>query len=434
LSTSASQAKLAPSWKQEVNQRLAAHKSRKDTAAAGPAAPQESLHVAGSRSAQAAARVAARYAQAPSFSEMLAEEARAAVRAAEAASRAALNAQAAAESVLAGLEAASEAEPAWEPEVSRGQAPEQAWEPEVKPAVPFVRPTAEEQSFGIRWEPDMPVRPTEPTATRASRGTDSLEMPAEGWWESSSPEEDTLGAEAIEAVEPAQPIHANLIEFPREIVATRKVRPRLAEGVYGAADEPKRQLSIFEVDPGSISVEPAAEAAAEPVESAGSGPEWSGIELGAQSLEEMELPADPATAAPALQLAPIGLRLMATVVDGALTTGAFLAAALMAVSNVKSLPSLKMIELGAAAALFLTGILYQALFYTLAEATPGMKYARISLCTFDDEKPTRAQMRSRLGALLLSVAPIGLGVAWAIFDEDHLSWHDRLSRTYLRRC
>jgi uncharacterized RDD family membrane protein YckC len=259
-------------------------------------------------------------------------------------------------------------------------------------------------------------------------------MPAEGWWESSSPEEDTLGAETIEAVEPAQPIHANLIEFPREIVATRKVRPRLAEGVYGAADEPKRQLSIFEVDPGSISVEPAAEAAAEPVESAGSGPEWSGIELGAQSLEEMELPADPATAAPALQLAPIGLRLMATVVDGALTTGAFLAAALMAVSNVKSLPSLKMIELGAAAALFLTGILYQALFYTLAEATPGMKYARISLCTFDDEKPTRAQMRSRLGALLLSVAPIGLGVAWAIFDEDHLSWHDRLSRTYLRRC
>jgi len=25
-------------------------------------------------------------------------------------------------------------------------------------------------------------------------------------------------------------------------------------------------------------------------------------------------------------------------------------------------------------------------------------------------------------------------VAWAIFDEEHLSWHDRLSRTYLRKC
>jgi hypothetical protein len=27
---------------------------------------------------------------------------------------------------------------------------------------------------------------------------------------------------------------------------------------------------------------------------------------------------------------------------------------------------------------------------------------------------------------------MGLGVAWAIFDDDHLNWHDRLSRTYQR--
>jgi hypothetical protein len=63
-----------------------------------------------------------------------------------------------------------------------------------------------------------------------------------------------------------------------------------------------------------------------------------------------------------------------------------------------------------------------------------MKYARIGLCTFDDQSPTRAQRCGRLGALLLSVLPLGLGAAWAIFDEDHLSWHDRLSRTYQRKC
>jgi hypothetical protein len=28
---------------------------------------------------------------------------------------------------------------------------------------------------------------------------------------------------------------------------------------------------------------------------------------------------------------------------------------------------------------------------------------------------------------------VGLGAAWAIFDEGHLSWHDRLSRTYLKK-
>jgi hypothetical protein len=28
---------------------------------------------------------------------------------------------------------------------------------------------------------------------------------------------------------------------------------------------------------------------------------------------------------------------------------------------------------------------------------------------------------------------MGLGLAWAIFDENHLCWHDRLSQTYLRK-
>jgi hypothetical protein len=62
-----------------------------------------------------------------------------------------------------------------------------------------------------------------------------------------------------------------------------------------------------------------------------------------------------------------------------------------------------------------------------------MRFAHISLCTFDDETPTRAQLRKRLVAMLLSVLPVGLGVMWAIFDEDHLCWHDRFSRTYQRR-
>ena len=88
-------------------------------------------------------------------------------------------------------------------------------------------------------------------------------------------------------VEPAQPIHANLIEFPREIVATRKVRPRLAEGPLGEASAFGAQLSIFEVDPGAVSTEPMAvgglDAAAASV---WTGPEWSGIELDEQPRRE----------------------------------------------------------------------------------------------------------------------------------------------------
>jgi uncharacterized RDD family membrane protein YckC len=237
---------------------------------------------------------------------------------------------------------------------------------------------------------------------------------------------DSPAAQELAQVEPGQPIHANLIEFPRELVATRKVRLREA---HVSVEEPAEQLSIFEVDPGTISTEAVPEAALPRPSSF----EWSGIKLDAQPAEEILLDEDPAAAPATIQLAPFSRRLMAAVVDGTLITGAFLGAALVAASHIDRLPELKILEAGSAAALLLTSFLYQLLFSTLASATPGMKYAGISLCTFDDQCPNRTQRFQRLGALLLSILPVGLGLAWAIFDEEHLSWHDRLSKTYHRR-
>jgi uncharacterized RDD family membrane protein YckC len=444
LSTSSSQAKmapatdLAPAWKKEVNQRLAAHKSRKSGSTPEPEVAADTQHGASKRAEQAAARVAARYAKAPSYSEMLAEEARAAVRAAESASRAALEAQAAAESVLAGLEAGLEAEQSWEPEAFHGgagdRALELAWKaPEGAIEAPetYSNQKSEKQTFGIRWDTDLPARSAEPVAARAPRGPEAFGLPLEGWWE---PEVRARGGEGIEPVEPAQPMHANLIEFPREIVATRKVRPRLAEGRCAAAGEPIGQLSIFEVDPGSISTEPeAANAVTEAAAPSWQEPVWSRIQLDAQPRADAAHEVAMAAPAPALQLAPLGWRAMAAVVDGALILGVFTMCALVAVVQMKAIPSMRAMELMSVAGLMVIGALYQWLFFALGEGTPGMKYASLSLCTFEDQNPIRAQLRSRLVALLLSVLPLGLGVAWAIFDEEHLSWHDRLSGTYQRR-
>jgi uncharacterized RDD family membrane protein YckC len=77
-------------------------------------------------------------------------------------------------------------------------------------------------------------------------------------------------------------------------------------------------------------------------------------------------------------------------------------------------------------------LLYQALFFSFSQATPGMRCARIALCTFDDENPTRSAMRRRMLAMLLSACPLGLGFLWATIDEDRLAWHDRISRMYQR--
>jgi hypothetical protein len=235
-------------------------------------------------------------------------------------------------------------------------------------------------------------------------------------------------------VEPAQPIHANLIHFPREIVATRRMRPRLAAA---QADEISDQLSIFEVDPSTISIEPAMSAG----EAAASvpwwnGPEWSSIELDGHPRQEPEPHHDPVVSAAAVvQLAPLELRLMSAAIDIALMVGLVCVAAWGIAGHMQhQMLSVKLAEVGAVAALILMGLAYHAFFLLTTGSTPGMMYAGIALCTFDDQHPTRAQLGERMGAMVASILPVGLGLAWSLFDEDHLCWHDRHSRTYLRKC
>jgi len=86
----------------------------------------------------------------------------------------------------------------------------------------------------------------------------------------------------------------------------------------------------------------------------------------------------------------------------------------------------------AAAALLAFTVLYQLLFFCFNEATPGMVYARLGLCTFADANPSRRAVRRRLWATAVAVSPLGLGLVWMLLDPDGLGWHDRISRMYPR--
>ncbi len=435
-----------PEWKQEVNRRVAAHMHGKP-ASNPPGVAEHATPTPGSRAAKAAAKVARRFAQAPSYNEMLATEARAAVDAAEAASLAAQDAHAKAQMVLAGIEAASDAE----------RAPEHFEDPQLGEVVPFAsvmreapafEPVAQggvtAESFAIQWESDLPERSPEPGTTRARRGPISTHGTGQGnetsLFDAASEEWDQTESEQaqpreIAVIEPALPIFGNVIEFPRQIVATRKVRPRLLEGPL-ATLETGAQLSIFEVDPGAISVEPevGSPRTIQQVED-WSVPEWSSIRFETASKPEPVLLDDPEprpAPAPEIELASLSRRMLAGVVDFTLVAGACVAAAALAANNASELPGLRAVEIGSVVALMIDSAAYKLLFFTLARATPGMKYARLALCTFEGGSPTRAQRYARLAALLLSVLPVGLGFAWAIFDDEHMTWHDRISRTYLR--
>ena len=431
MSTLVSPPVSQPSWKEEVNRRLEEHKSRRGLAIA-PKPSQANSNSVSDRAAKAAARVAARYAKVPSYSEMQASEARAALRAAEAATRAALEAQAAAQAALAHFESGSE--DAYEFETAavdppRSAAVEESAQSSIAVYEDEPAPNPSPDSFAIRWDAELPAPHSDLGASHAHLGA------SDPFADNTlvAPEPPVFSAPDYEIVEAAQPIPANLIHFPREIVATRRMRPRISGLPQNVAEEQHGQLSIFEVDPSSISTEPvAAFAGAASPAIAIPGPEWSGIRLDAEPEIVVEKPAAQATAA-TIHLAPLQLRLMAIAVDAALTLVLFSVGLFGIARHLQQHIPLHTAEVGGVVCFIVLALLYQAFFLISTHTTPGMMYAGIFLCTFDDEIPTRRQLRDRLTSLLISVVPMGLGLAWAIFDDDHLSWHDRFSRTYKRR-
>ncbi len=405
----------SPEWKREANRRLAIHRARRnDRASFQSALPgmedavEHEQHPAPAKNKNVADRVAARYAKAPTYSEMLATEARNVARAAEAAAVAAGEARDAAQAILVGLDVDRE---------------EDFAEPEHSPS--------HESSISPRISND------------ASRSHETSPRSRSAYLITEAAEEDDEISDEEEPIAPIQPLPAKLLEFPRELVATRKARPRLAEGPLREEydrDASASQLRIFEVEQETISTAPAVE----PVH-----PDWTPIRLGPSpalpvhdwiSLHtEAPIPAeakDRIAAASALELplqtASLEDRLMAGLVDGALIVGGFLVFVLVFVACTVHPPVGKPAGIAAGIALCAFAAIYLLLFFNFGTDTPGMRYAKIALCTFDDENPNRNAMRRRLAALLLSVIPLGLGVLWAFFDDDRLGWHDRISRTYQR--
>jgi uncharacterized RDD family membrane protein YckC len=75
--------------------------------------------------------------------------------------------------------------------------------------------------------------------------------------------------------------------------------------------------------------------------------------------------------------------------------------------------------------------LYFFLFTTLAGATPGMQIRGLTIVRLDGSLPDTRQLVWRSFGYALSGAALMLGFFWAFWDEDHFTWHDRISQTYV---
>jgi uncharacterized RDD family membrane protein YckC len=432
------EASLEPfALKQQIADKVAAHRARKNR----PAGPQLAEHATGpgkSRSARIAATVAERYANSQSYRAFLAEEAEKAIREAEAAAEIARrNAEAVAAAqyeLLAELDQLTaqppapalvltplEAAPLQEPPAPKLVAPAQ---PKIEEA---PAPSLPAPSLRVKLDVSLPAPQAVAPAAPVSQPFDENEATV-------LDEEIAFRHDPVfEAAIPPVEIPANLIEFPRQLVAPRRARPRLAEGpLREESDTATSQLRIFEVEPTQISDVPAVESAA---------PEWTSILLSPQPAPEMVQPTPEAPYIPQMspQTAPISLRLMAAIVDAVVVSASliiFIAIFALTANHFGKPGSLhmdlKVAAIGTVGALAIFGLVYQLLFFTFSDSTLGMRYARIGLCTFTDDNPTRAAMRRRIFAHLLSAGPLGIGYLWAMLDDDRLGWHDRITHMYQR--
>jgi uncharacterized RDD family membrane protein YckC len=374
--------------------------------------------------ASIAARVAERYARIPSWREAMAAEA-------------------AAQAAAASTAAASPPPPASEnPPTSARSKSTPARKPAPEPQLDLAvtsgpTPAAPAPARSGAYQPDLirysvssdslPAPRSTPAQARAQTAAHAFSGPL--IYECTDPI-----AEAT--VEPTRLLPARLIEFPRELIAPRKARPRLAEGPLfedppagsPSSASPAAPLRILEAEPQAAL--PSVQCA--PTES--SMPEWHSIQLDNEApVRKPKRTAKSSVLADSpLQVAPVADRAMAGIVDVALTLAAFLAFVLVFAACTTHPPAGRTALAGAGIVLLAMWVLYQFIFFSLSAATPGMRYARIALCTFDDGNPTRKAMRGRIAALLLSALPLGLGFLWILFDEDGLGWHDRITQTYQR--
>lgn len=83
-----------------------------------------------------------------------------------------------------------------------------------------------------------------------------------------------------------------------------------------------------------------------------------------------------------------------------------------------------------AGTLALLTALYKLMWCFADGDSPGVRWCGLRLMHFDGRRPSRHQRIQRLASACLSLSALGLGSLWALGDQEGLTWHDHISRTF----
>jgi uncharacterized RDD family membrane protein YckC len=130
-------------------------------------------------------------------------------------------------------------------------------------------------------------------------------------------------------------------------------------------------------------------------------------------------------------LAPIRYRFIAGLLDlgvASVALGVFLVVMHLTNPAVLAGPNRAAIVGGAFVALL---VIYWLVYLRLMGSTAGMRWTGLRVMNLDGEPPDVTQRWTRALGTVLSGAALGMGFLWSLFDEQHFTWHDRVSKTFV---
>jgi len=83
-----------------------------------------------------------------------------------------------------------------------------------------------------------------------------------------------------------------------------------------------------------------------------------------------------------------------------------------------------------AASALLIAVFYGFVWVWAGGQTLGMRATHLTLINFDGFPPDRLSRWLRYLGACLSYCACGLGILWALMDEESLAWHDHISKTF----
>lgn len=129
-------------------------------------------------------------------------------------------------------------------------------------------------------------------------------------------------------------------------------------------------------------------------------------------------------------VATAGIRVQAALIDTLLMAAGCLPGVCLFVYAGGSLPLDRHAIPFLALAMLTVPLLYKLLWALAGNDSPGVRAAGLELVDFDGKRPSKAQRYGRLFGSGLSFLAAGVGMLWALIDEDKLTWHDHMSGTF----